>query len=57
MKLNTEKNTDNQIVIGKSICKNITIVDSDDTPVAVITADELIEARGYRIKFDVGEVM
>lgn len=35
--------------------KNITIVDSNNEVVAVISNTEIIEKNGYKVLFDVGE--
>lgn len=46
----------NQIVIGNAIYKNITVVDSDNQPVAVISPAEIVELDGYHVLFNVGDI-
>jgi len=49
------KESKNQIRIGNNKYKNITVVDSDDQPVVIITSDEITELNGYHALYDVGE--
>lgn len=44
-----------QLNIGNAIYKNITVIDSDNSPVAIITETETIERDGYSILFNAGE--
>lgn len=55
MRLKNNNDNNNQITVGKNICKNITIVNGKNEVVAIIMPNELVELKGYRIKFDVGE--
>ena len=50
------KSTDmSTAVIGLENCKNITVIDASDEVVAVVSKKEIIEKRGYKVFFDVGE--
>ncbi|WP_172188850.1 hypothetical protein [Lentilactobacillus kribbianus] len=54
--MNEEKiDSKSQIVIGNAIYKNITVVDSDNQPVAVIDPEEIVELNGYHVLFNIGE--
>ncbi|MBS1006802.1 MULTISPECIES: hypothetical protein [Lactobacillaceae] len=50
-----EKEQCPQIEIAGKRYSNITVINKDREPVAVIAADELITKKGYKILFDVGE--
>lgn len=49
------KESKNQIRIGNNKYKNITVVDSDDQPVVIITSDAITELNGYHVLHNVGE--
>ena len=50
-----EKKQHESIVINGSCHSNITIVNQDNEPVAVISPSEIITKNGYKVLFDVGD--
>jgi len=53
--LDDDAHEQSHIVINGKRYSNITIIDQDREPIAIITPDEIIALHGYGVLFDVGE--